>query len=63
MRDEGEPAANVVGVALERLGRQPSVISGWFNWLRANAVRFVPRSMVALMAEQVVLQQTPEEMQ
>ena len=58
---EGEPAAQVVGVALNALGRQPSVISGWFNWLRANAaVRFVPRSLVALMAGRVMAQWTPD---
>ena len=35
--DHGEPAENVVRVALDALGKQPSVISGWFNWVRANA--------------------------
>jgi short-subunit dehydrogenase len=58
----GEPPADVVTVALDALGRQPSVISGWFNWLRASSSRFVPRSTVALMAEQVILQQTPPAM-
>ena len=59
---EGEPAAQVVGVALNALGHQPSVISGWFNWLRANAaVRFVPRSLVALIAGRVMAQWAPEE--
>ena len=33
----GEPPEQVVATALDALGRQPSVISGWFNWLRANA--------------------------
>jgi short-subunit dehydrogenase len=61
-RGGGEPAANVVALALERLGRQPSVISGWFNWLRANLSRVAPRSTVTLMAEQVILQQTPPAM-
>lgn len=61
-RGHGEPAANVVALALERLGRQPSVISGWFNWLRANLARVAPRSTVTLMAEQVILQQTPPAM-
>jgi short-subunit dehydrogenase len=62
IREVGEPAANVVALALEALGRQPSVISGWFNWLRANALRLVPRSVVALVAEKVALRQTPVEM-
>ncbi len=61
-REVGEPAANVVAVAFDALGQQPSVISGWFNWLRANSLRLGPRSIVALAAEQVVLQQTPPEM-
>jgi len=61
-RDVGEPAANVVALAFEALGQQPSVISGWFNWLRASSTRLAPRSTVTLMAEQVVLQQTPPAM-
>jgi len=62
IREVGEPAANVVALALDALGRQPSVISGWFNWLRANSLRLVPRSVVALIAEKVALRQTPVEM-
>ncbi len=50
-------------VALEALGRQPSVVSGWFNWLRANAAtRLAPRSFVAHMVRDFVEKQTPEEM-
>jgi short-subunit dehydrogenase len=56
----GEPPAAVVEVALDALGRQPSVVSGWFNWLRANVVaRFAPRPMVAYVARDVVAEQTP----
>lgn len=62
LREEGEPAANVVALAFEALGHQPSVISGWFNWLRANAIRLAPRSLAALVAERVILENTPEEM-
>lgn len=61
-RAVGEPAANVVALAFDALGQQPSVIFGWFNWLRANSMRLAPRSLVALLAERVVLQQTPPEM-
>ena len=57
----GEPPAQVVGIALNALGAQPSVVSGWFNWLRANAVRLAPRSIVALMAGRVMAQWTPGE--
>ncbi len=58
----GEPPAAVVEVALNALGRQPSVISGWLNWLRANSVRLAPRSLVALIARGVMSQWTPAEM-
>jgi short-subunit dehydrogenase len=59
---EGEPASQVVGVALNALGDQPSLISGWFNWLRANAaVRLMPRSLVVLIAGRVMAQWAPEE--
>jgi short-subunit dehydrogenase len=58
----GEPADRVVRVALEALGRQPSVISGWFNWLRANAgSRLLPRPLLAHVAREVMAAQTPPE--
>jgi short-subunit dehydrogenase len=59
---EGESPVQVVGVALNALGDQPSVISGWRNWLQSNAaVRLVPRSIVALIAGRVMAQWVPEE--
>lgn len=58
----GEPPAAVVQVALDALGRQPSVISGWMNWLRASSTRLAPRSVVALIAGRVMSQWTPLEM-
>jgi short-subunit dehydrogenase len=59
----GEPAANVVTVALEALSRQPSVVSGWKNWLRAVwATRLFPRPLIAQVARDVMAAQTPEEM-
>lgn len=59
----GEPAADVVRVALRALGQQPSAVSGVFNWLRANvAMRLMPRSLLALIAKQVMAAQTPESM-
>jgi short-subunit dehydrogenase len=57
--DHGEPAENVVRVALDALGKHPSVISGWFNWVRANVTRLAPRSTVAIIAKRVVEGQTP----
>jgi short-subunit dehydrogenase len=62
LREVGVPAADVVALAFEALGQQPSVIHGWFNWLRANTTRVAPRSTVTLLAEQVILQQTPPAM-
>ena len=59
----GESPAKVVDVALGALGQQPSVVSGVFNWLRANAaVRLLPRSLLALIAKDVMARQTPESM-
>jgi short-subunit dehydrogenase len=60
--DHGEPAENVVRVALDALGKHPSVISGWFNWVRANAVRLVPRSTATIIAKKVIEGQTPVEL-
>ncbi len=59
----GEPPELVVAVALGALGRQPSVVSGWWNWLRGNAgMRLLPRSLLALLAGRVMEQQTPPEL-
>ena len=58
----GELPAQVVAVALDALGHQPSVISGWVNWAQAAASRFAPRSLVALIAGRVMAQWTPAEM-
>jgi hypothetical protein len=55
----GEPPANVVRAALESLGRQPSVISGWGNYVRGNLARVFPRSLTALLAGRVMAQWTP----
>jgi short-subunit dehydrogenase len=58
----GESAESVVRTALRALGQQPSVISGWFNYLRANfAGRLASRPMAAYIAKDVMSAQTPEE--
>jgi len=58
-----EPASNVVATALAALGQQPSVISGWFNWLRAHlGQRLMPHSSIALAAHRVTEYYTPPEM-
>jgi len=59
----GENAAAVVGVALESLGRQSTVISGWNNWLSGEiGPRILPRSLLAHVARDVVAEQTPDDM-
>ncbi len=60
--NHGEAPENVVAIALESLGKHPSVVSGWFNYVRANLARFLPRSTVALIAKRVVAGQTPPEL-
>jgi len=50
----GEPPARVVTAALDGLGRQSSLIPGWWDWLRANAAaRLVPRRFAAFAARDV----------
>ena len=60
---DGASPEEVVDAALDALGRQPSVIAGWFDWLRSNAAgRLVPRSLAAYVAHDVVEKQTPEDL-
>jgi short-subunit dehydrogenase len=60
---EGEPAHRVVATALEALGRQPSVVSGWMNYLRAVAVaRLLSRPMSLYVARDVMAEQTPKQL-
>jgi short-subunit dehydrogenase len=57
-----EPAARVVATAFEALGRQASVISGWWNWILAQAGRIPPRPVTLLIAGGMVAQKTPAEL-
>lgn len=60
----GHSAAEVAALGLRSLGEQPSVVAGWFNWLRANAAsRLLTRPAVALMAGHHMAKQTSEELQ
>jgi hypothetical protein len=59
----GQPADEVAALALRSLGEQPSVIAGWYNWLRANAVsRLLTRPIAALGANRHMMKQTPEDL-
>ncbi len=58
----GASPEEVVEAALDALGHQPSVIPGWFDWLRANAaMRVPPRSLLVLGAKRVVAKMVPGE--
>ena len=58
----GESAEAVVAKSLDALGRKPSLITGVFNWMRANAaVRLLPRSLLALAARSVMARRIPQD--
>jgi uncharacterized protein len=60
---DGATASSVVSAALDALGQQPSVVAGWWNWIRANlASRFASRPLVAYVARHIMERQTPKEM-
>lgn len=59
----GQSAEEVAALGLRSLGEQPSVISGWSSWIRANAVtRLLTRPIAALAAHGYMQRQTPEEL-
>jgi short-subunit dehydrogenase len=59
----GHSADDVARIGLAALGEQPSVIVGWFNWIRANvASRFLTRPIAVHVAHSVISQQTPEDL-
>lgn len=59
----GHRADEVAALGLRSLGEQPSVISGWFNWIRANAIgRLLTRPIATLGASSYMAKQTPEEL-
>jgi short-subunit dehydrogenase len=56
----GARPEDVVALALERLGEQPSVAVGWWPWLRGNlGMRLLPRALLALVARDVVTRHLP----
>ena len=59
----GESPDRVVEISLRALGQQPSVIVGWFDWLRANlATRFVPRALSAQVSRDVMAARMPRDL-
>jgi short-subunit dehydrogenase len=59
----GQSPDEVVAIALERLGAQPSVATRWLHWLRGNVgMRLLPRSFLVLAARDVMESQTPAAM-
>ena len=59
----GQSAEEVARRGLMALGEQPSVMTGWYNWLRAQiSSRFLTRPISAHMAHAVIAKQTPEEL-
>jgi short-subunit dehydrogenase len=57
-----ESPQSVVETALDALGQQPSVVTGWFNWLRASVSRVVPRTVMVCAAADFMENQTPASM-
>jgi short-subunit dehydrogenase len=56
---KGQSAYDVVQTAFDALGKQPAVISGWWNWLRVNlGARLLPRSLVSYLARDLMRKQT-----
>lgn len=57
-----ESPQSVVETALDALGKQPSVVTGWFNFVRANVNRFFPRTVTVCIAADFMEGQTPPAM-
>lgn len=59
----GKRAEAVVEAALDALGQQPSIVPGWFDYLRALLAERVPsRPFRLYLAREVMRQQTPPEL-
>jgi hypothetical protein len=59
----GGSAVEVVAAAFEALGRQPSTIPGWKNWLRAIVgPRILSRPLLAHIARDVMAEQVSDDM-
>ncbi|MBW2426315.1 MAG: SDR family NAD(P)-dependent oxidoreductase [Deltaproteobacteria bacterium] len=59
----GDDPDEVARIGLAALGQQPSVIVGWYGWIRSNlASRLLTRPIAAHAAHAVIMKQTPEEL-
>jgi len=59
----GQSAEEVARRGLRALGDQPSVMTGWFNWIRAQiASRLLTRPISVHVAHSVMAKQTPEDL-
>ncbi len=59
----GDPVEQVARAGLEALGQQPSILVGWYTWLRANvASRLLTRPIAIHAAHHLMQKQTPEDM-
>ena len=59
----GVPPEEVARRGLQALGEQPSVVVGWFNWIRSQAAkRLLTGPISAHAAHAVMARQTPEEL-
>lgn len=57
----GEAAESVVRKALEELGREPSLITGWTNWFRINvALRLLSRPVLLALVRRATKSRLPE---
>ncbi len=58
----GVSPEEIVRTALDCLGHQPSVIPGWWEWLRSNlATRLGPRDFVVSIARDIMAKRVPIE--
>ncbi len=59
----GHDPAEVACRGLRALGEQPSVVTGWANWIMVNAAsRLLTRPILALIAHTRMAKQTPEDL-
>jgi short-subunit dehydrogenase len=57
----GESPREVVEKALAALGAQPSLVTGWSNWLRANAAaRLLSRPLLLAAVRRATATRLPE---